>query len=110
MTIASGPYAAPPPPRRPPGDAQWSAPAPVQAPAPVPAPVPAPGASGGDSPWSTATSGTSGASGGDSPWGAARGRAGERVTSRVRKVVEGLPDWEPLPPGEIVVRRPGGPA
>jgi hypothetical protein len=32
------------------------------------------------------------------------------VTSRVRKVVEGLPDWEPLPPGEIVVRRPGGPA
>jgi hypothetical protein len=29
----------------------------------------------------------------------------ERVTARARQVVEGLPDWEPLPPGEILVRR-----
>jgi hypothetical protein len=27
------------------------------------------------------------------------------LTQRVRKRVEGLPDWDPLPPGEIVVRR-----
>jgi hypothetical protein len=30
----------------------------------------------------------------------------EHVTQRMRKRVDGLPDWEPLPPGEIVVRRP----
>ncbi|EMF28718.1 hypothetical protein H114_12806 [Streptomyces gancidicus BKS 13-15] len=36
--------------------------------------------------------------------------AGERATRRVRKIAEGLPDWEPLPPGETVVRRPGGTA
>ena len=30
----------------------------------------------------------------------------QRVTARVRHQVEGLPDWEPLPPGEILVRRP----
>lgn len=30
----------------------------------------------------------------------------ERVTQRLRQMVEGLPDWEPLPPGEIIVRRP----
>jgi hypothetical protein len=28
-------------------------------------------------------------------------------TERLRKTIEGLPDWEPLPPGETVVRRPG---
>ena len=30
----------------------------------------------------------------------------ERATRRVRQVVEGLPAWEPLPPGEILVQRP----
>lgn len=79
MSTAPGQYpAAPPPPRRPPGDPQWS------------------------------TSASPGASGGDSPWAASRRPAGERRTSRVRKVAEGLPDWEPLPPGETLVRRPGG--
>ncbi|MEV5799158.1 hypothetical protein, partial [Streptomyces collinus] len=42
-----------------------------------------------------------------SPWAAQRGPQRERVTSRLRRVVEGLPDWEPLPPGETLVRRPG---
>lgn len=60
---------------------------------------PAPRRPPGDPQWSPA---------GASPWGATRKPAGERATSRVRKVVEGLPDWEPLPPGETVVRRPGG--
>lgn len=83
MSTAPGPYsAAPPPPRRPSGDPQGSA--------------------------SGASSGMSGASGGDSPWAATRRPGGARVTSRVRKVAEGLPDWDPLPPGETLVRRPGG--
>ncbi|MFF9123956.1 hypothetical protein ACF09J_11730 [Streptomyces sp. NPDC014889] len=86
MSTAPGPYpAAPPPPRRPPGDPQWLA----------------PGASG-------TSSARQDASGGESPWATTRRPSGERVTSRVRQVVEGLPDWEPLPPGETVVRRPGG--
>lgn len=42
-----------------------------------------------------------------SPWGAVRRPQQERVTSRLRRLVEGLPDWEPLPPGETLVRRPG---
>ncbi|MFI9602037.1 hypothetical protein ACIHCX_19685 [Streptomyces sp. NPDC052043] len=80
MSTTPGPYpAVPPPPRRPPGSSRW----------------PAPGASPS-------------ASGGESPWAATRRPTGERVTNRVRQVVEGLPDWEPLPPGETVVRRPGG--
>jgi hypothetical protein len=29
-----------------------------------------------------------------------------RATSRSRQMVEGLPAWEPLPPGEMLVRRP----
>ncbi|WP_335980685.1 hypothetical protein [Streptomyces sp. CA2R106] len=52
------------------------------------------------SPWPAPRSG--------SPWAAAsRAPGAERVTSRVRKIAEGLPDWEPLPPGETLVRRPG---
>ncbi|MBP2049327.1 hypothetical protein J2Z21_002258 [Streptomyces griseochromogenes] len=45
-----------------------------------------------------------------SPWAAQRRPQQERITSRLRKVVEGLPDWEPLPPGETLVRRPGSTA
>ncbi|QIB41686.1 hypothetical protein [Streptomyces aureoverticillatus] len=47
--------------------------------------------------------------GNESPWAAAAARpaGGERVTKRQRRVVEGLPDWEPLPPGETLVRRHG---
>ena len=56
----------------------------------------------GDPQWSSSTGA------GASPRAATRKPAGERATSRVRKVAEGLPDWEPLPPGETVVRRPGG--
>ncbi|MFJ9027686.1 hypothetical protein ACIRQP_04035 [Streptomyces sp. NPDC102274] len=41
-----------------------------------------------------------------SPWASAPARPKERATSRLRKVVEGLPGWEPLPPGEMTVRRP----
>ncbi|MFF8381430.1 hypothetical protein ACF07V_35570 [Streptomyces sp. NPDC015661] len=43
----------------------------------------------------------------DSPWAARRPDQTERATSRLRRVVEGLPDWEPLPPGETLLRRPG---
>ncbi|MCT4355566.1 hypothetical protein M5362_20730 [Streptomyces sp. Je 1-79] len=43
----------------------------------------------------------------DSPWGSQRPAPADRSTSRLRRVVEGLPDWEPLPPGETLVRRPG---
>lgn len=31
----------------------------------------------------------------------------ERVTARARRLVQGLPDWDPLPPGESLVRRRG---
>jgi hypothetical protein len=42
-----------------------------------------------------------------SPWAAAPEPAEERATGRLRRVVQGLPAWEPLPPGESTVRRPG---
>lgn len=38
---------------------------------------------------------------------ARQGNAGvPRATSRQRRTVQQLPAWEPLPPGEILVRRP----
>lgn len=43
---------------------------------------------------------------GKSLWARQPNAPQERVTQRLRKMVEGLPDWEPMPPGEIVVRRP----
>jgi hypothetical protein len=45
-----------------------------------------------------------------SPWSAPwqdQTRRVEPVTDRLRRLVSGLPDWEPAPPGEILVRRPG---
>jgi hypothetical protein len=45
-----------------------------------------------------------------SPWAATGRSQGERVTNRLRRTAEGLPDWEPLPPGETFVRRPGSSA
>ncbi|MGK4585518.1 hypothetical protein [Kitasatospora sp. HPMI-4] len=42
-----------------------------------------------------------------SPWAAQPRPATERVTDRLRRIVDSLPDWEPLPPGEVTVRRPG---
>ena len=41
------------------------------------------------------------------PWAQQNTAKRERATARVRKMVEGLPQWEPLPPGEMIVRRPG---
>ncbi|MEU9714243.1 hypothetical protein [Streptomyces sp. NPDC047976] len=40
-------------------------------------------------------------------WAAGTEPAEERTTARLRRIVQGLPDWSPLPPGEQVVRRPG---
>ncbi|WP_372348843.1 hypothetical protein [Streptomyces sp. KL116D] len=62
---------------------------------------PPPGRQPGDSPWARRPAAA------DSPWAATGRPAGERVTNRARRVVDGLPAWEPLPPGETVVRRPG---
>ncbi|MGW5868155.1 hypothetical protein ACWFRJ_39090 [Streptomyces sp. NPDC055239] len=45
-----------------------------------------------------------------SPWAATGRPQGERVTNRLRRIAEELPDWEPLPPGETFVRRPGSSA
>jgi hypothetical protein len=39
------------------------------------------------------------------PWAYQPGRKVERVTDRKRAIVGNLPAWEPLPPGEIQVRR-----
>jgi hypothetical protein len=87
---APPPRPPPPPPGKPPADSPWAATAPQpEAPA---------------SPWAASADG---ARAQNSPWAAQRRPQQERVTSRLRRVVEGLPDWEPLPPGETVVRRPG---
>ena len=40
------------------------------------------------------------------PWAREPVPARPRHTGRLRRVAEGLPDWEPMPPGDIVVRRP----
>jgi len=39
------------------------------------------------------------------PWAYQPARKVDRVTERRRKIIGDLPDWEPLPPGEIQVRR-----
>ena len=77
-----------------------------QPPAAQPAPVPPQPHTrpAGENPWAASADGARAQS---SPWAAQRRPQQERVTSRLRRVVEGLPDWEPLPPGETVVRRPG---
>jgi hypothetical protein len=42
------------------------------------------------------------------PWAAAlTDRDVPQATTRARRLVEDLPDWEPGPPGELLVRRPG---
>ena len=43
---------------------------------------------------------------GQTPWGRQSGASEERVTARQRRMAEGLPAWEPLPPGEVLIRRP----
>jgi hypothetical protein len=37
-----------------------------------------------------------------------RGRTAKAQLSRNRKVAGDLPDWDPLPPGEIILARPTG--
>jgi hypothetical protein len=44
---------------------------------------------------------------GESLWARQQTPTEQRVTARVRKMVEELPSWDPMPPGEIVVRRGG---
>jgi hypothetical protein len=39
------------------------------------------------------------------PWARQAAPQQPRTTSRVRRMVTGLPAWEPLPPGEILVQR-----
>ncbi len=39
------------------------------------------------------------------PWARQEPSAADRATTRARRYVEDLPSWEPLPPGEINVRR-----
>lgn len=43
---------------------------------------------------------------GTQPWASSPEKT-ERITARVRAKLRQLPDWDPLPPGEIYVRRPG---
>lgn len=39
------------------------------------------------------------------PWAQQATNPAERRTARQRQMVEGLPSWDPLPPGEIHVQR-----
>ncbi|RPK78705.1 hypothetical protein EES45_16670 [Streptomyces sp. ADI97-07] len=43
------------------------------------------------------------------PWsaGPGTGPTPAPATARMRRIAQALPYWEPLPPGEITVRRPG---
>jgi hypothetical protein len=43
------------------------------------------------------------------PWARPPARPDRPVTTRTRRIVESLPAWEPLPPGEILVERPRWP-
>ena len=40
------------------------------------------------------------------PWARQPSAKVEPATKRIRRPVENLPEWEPLPPGEILVHRP----
>lgn len=44
---------------------------------------------------------------GASLWARQQAPTEQRVTARVRKFVQELPSWDPMPPGEIFVRRGG---
>ncbi len=39
------------------------------------------------------------------PWAQQAAKPQPRATSRARQMVRSLPAWEPLPPGELLVRR-----
>lgn len=66
---------------------------------PMPEPV-APGPS--PAPWSKAAGAAA------TPWAQRRGPVRPHATARLRKTIEGLPEWEPLPPGETFVQRGRG--
>jgi len=63
----------------------------------------------------TSANGPNGGGTGSAPWAKANGAAGtpwgrvnpakSRATERKRKTIDGLPDWEPTPPGEVSVQR-----
>lgn len=59
------------------------------------------------SPWSRAASAppSPGAQESTSLWARPVPSSQERATARARKMAEGLPAWDPLPPGEIIVKR-----
>ncbi|MGI5152316.1 hypothetical protein ACQEVC_39085 [Plantactinospora sp. CA-294935] len=42
------------------------------------------------------------------PWARQPAVPEQRATARTRRIADGLPGWEPLPPGEILVQRPRG--
>lgn len=42
------------------------------------------------------------------PWARRPVAASAPATGRTRRMVDGLPAWEPLPPGEILVQRTRG--
>lgn len=39
------------------------------------------------------------------PWARQPSQPEKHATKRVRQMVESLPNWEPTPPGEVLVRR-----
>lgn len=39
------------------------------------------------------------------PWGKGSQANKSRATERLRRTIDGLPAWEPTPPGEIAVQR-----
>jgi hypothetical protein len=39
------------------------------------------------------------------PWAQQATKPQPRATSRARRMVQDLPSWEPLPPGELLVHR-----
>ncbi|MEU5033158.1 hypothetical protein AB0G48_03250 [Streptomyces rubiginosohelvolus] len=41
------------------------------------------------------------------PWASGPGAGSSPATGRMRRIAQDLPAWEPLPPGETTVRRPG---
>jgi hypothetical protein len=96
-----------------PSAVQPIAPEPAAAPTaiPVPQPIvpaktqdaaPAAPAATAATPWAKAAGAAA------TPWAQRRGPVKPRATARLRKTIEGLPDWEPLPPGEIFVQRGRG--
>jgi hypothetical protein len=58
-----------------------------------------------DAPSTDETAASTDGMSGEVLWGRQETRRLPAATTRSRRVVQGLPDWEPLPPGEITVQR-----